>query len=162
MESRQARITRAPLLARSRAVSLPMPVLAPVITTVLPVNFLVLVQTPVVYMRYALKPPSMEKTTKPIWTSMGNEQKNVNIFLICKSNDGNDKNSQREMTLTVSSLRSFVWPTVWERCFVPSKKGFLDLAQLSKLGTITRIGVGAKSKIDATVCQLWVVLFRLL
>ncbi len=46
----------------------------------------------------------MKKTTKPIWTSMGNEQKNVNILLICKSNDGEDKTSQREITPTILCL----------------------------------------------------------
>ena len=57
------------------------PVLAPVIIAVLPVNFLVLVQTPIVNTRYALRPPSMEKITSPIWTSMGNEQKKANILV---------------------------------------------------------------------------------
>lgn len=51
LRSRHARMTRAPLFAKSIAVSLPMPVLAPVMMTVFPDSFLVLVQIPIVILR---------------------------------------------------------------------------------------------------------------
>ena len=46
LTSLHARRTLAPLLAKSRAVSLPIPVLAPVMMTVLPSNLLGLRHTP--------------------------------------------------------------------------------------------------------------------
>lgn len=79
--SRHARMTRAPLFARSSAVSLPMPVFAPVMMTVFPVNFFVLVQTPVVRMRYAFMTPNTTKISNPIWVIMDNEHTEFNIFL---------------------------------------------------------------------------------
>lgn len=59
-ESRQAKITLAPLLAKSIAVSLPIPVLAPVIITVFPFNRFVLVQKPVVSTKYNLMAPRID------------------------------------------------------------------------------------------------------
>ena len=78
--SRQAIIIRAPRLARSIAVSLPIPVLAPVMITVLPVSRFVLVQIPIVYIKYILRPPRIEITTNPICTRIGNEKKYANIM----------------------------------------------------------------------------------
>ena len=55
--SLHARITLAPLRANSKAVSFPMPVLAPVMITVFPFKVFVLLHTPSVNLRYNLRIP---------------------------------------------------------------------------------------------------------
>ena len=55
----QARMTCAPLLAKSSAVSYPIPELAPVIRTTLPVSFFLMVQIPMVSSLYSQMPRKM-------------------------------------------------------------------------------------------------------
>lgn len=79
--SRQARMTRAPLLARSMAVSLPMPVLAPVMMTVLPVILFLLVQIAFFNLKQTLTQTNIDNTNNATRTSKGNDHKYINIFV---------------------------------------------------------------------------------
>ena len=64
--SLQAKMTRAPLWAKSIAVSFPIPVFAPVMITVLPINLFLQVQTPSVQAKYAFKIAMPKTTESPI------------------------------------------------------------------------------------------------
>ena len=80
MTSLHARITLAPLRAKSKAVSRPIPELAPVIMTVLPVNLFELVQTPNVIIKKALNAPKAEPIMMKICKRRDRSQKNDSMI----------------------------------------------------------------------------------
>ena len=82
-------MTRAPLWAKSIAVSFPIPVFAPVMITVLPINLFLQVQTPSVQAKYAFKIAMPKTTESPIWATMCKPRNNSNgIFLGDQDCDG--------------------------------------------------------------------------
>jgi len=79
-KSLQAIIIRAPRLAKSIAVSLPIPAFAPVMITVLPVSLFLLVQTPLTHKRYAFIAPMTQMNPIPSWDNNENPKMECNIL----------------------------------------------------------------------------------
>lgn len=77
----QAKMTLAPLRAKSIAVSFPTPAFAPVTMTVLPCKLLVLFHTPVVTLRYSLRSSRSASEMVVVWTSRGSPRKNLASIL---------------------------------------------------------------------------------